>query len=115
MINKLFCIRQERTLVVEITNHRKPGGQNIFNMSNNIITNLLKKVSQFGKRATDKNQWKPVTGEKYYFAEFVLFIPTEEVQCDWDSDNFDFPIFRTVDECQVYCNKLNKAISQVEP
>ena len=85
-------------------------------MNNIINADLLKRISQ---SCSNQMQWKPVVGGSYFFAEFSHedneFTPTEEILGVEDSDTFDFPIFRTVDECQTFCGKLNKEISHILP
>ena len=65
------------------------------------------------------NGWKPAVGESYFFAEFsqgyFVFEPSEVVLGVEDNDEYDFPIFRKVDECRAFCNKLNEAIKKINP
>lgn len=61
--------------------------------------------------------WKPEVNESYFFAEYdnseMMFVPTEEIYDDWDNGVIEFDIFKTVEDCQGFCDKLNEAVNQV--
>jgi hypothetical protein len=67
-----------------------------------------------------KLKWKPVLGEVYFRVEFV---DHEFRYADWNWKNSTYEIeayergwcFKTKEECQVFCDKLNQAIKNVEP
>ena len=67
-----------------------------------------------------KLKWKPMAGQRYYIpaicnAQFNAVIE------DWSDDAMDVLyfdkgwVFRTKEECQEFCNRLNDAINPVKP
>ena len=62
--------------------------------------------------------WIPEFNEPYFFADFEqdtrVFAPNQEIYTEEDLDTFGFEIFKTQEECQVFCDKLNVAISKVK-
>ena len=72
------------------------------------------------KKELVKLKWKPVLGEVYFRIEFV---DHEFRYADWNWKNSTYEIeayeggwcFKTKEECQEFCNRLNNAINQVKP
>ena len=74
------------------------------------------------KKAVVDLKWKPYIGDIYYFPMFKyhnhLF---ESYDCIWMDLQFDKDIykngwcFKTKEECEAYCERLNKAIMEVKP
>lgn len=72
------------------------------------------------KKEVVKIKWKPVLGEVYFGIEFV---DHEFRYADWNWKNSTYEIeayergwcFKTKEECQEFCNRLNNAINQVKP
>lgn len=72
------------------------------------------------KKEVVKIKWKPVLGEVYFRIEFV---DHEFRYADWIWKNSTYEIrayergwcFKTKEECQEFCNRLNDAINQVKP
>ena len=72
------------------------------------------------KKEVVKLKWKPVLGEVYFRIEFV---DREFRYDDWNWENSTYEIkayekgwcFKTKEECQEFCNRLNDAINQVKP
>jgi hypothetical protein len=67
-----------------------------------------------------KLKWKPGIGEKYYYPDFSEF-NSSPYSYIWDNDETDEGIyargwcFKTQEECQEFCNRLNDAINSVKP
>lgn len=65
-------------------------------------------------RIMSKKLWEPKVGESYFFAEYIFeeneYSPTEEILGVEDNNTFDFPIFKSVDECRLFCHELNKKL-----
>ena len=72
------------------------------------------------KKELVKLKWKPKVKEDYYTPSWSGFVFEPHVY-GWDEDEFDFKchsmgrVFKTKEECQAFCNKLNEAINSVEP
>lgn len=71
------------------------------------------------KKELVKIEWKPKDGEKYYYPIYEHF----KFYCDWqnwDNDKIDDTlykkgmVFKTDEECQAFCNRLNDAINSVK-
>lgn len=71
------------------------------------------------KKEVVKIKWKPVLGEVYFRIEFI---DHEFRYADWNWKNSTYEIeayeggwcFKTKEECQEFCNRLNNAINQVK-
>ena len=67
-----------------------------------------------------KKKWKPKRGEMCFhpFCDGVKFNP---FKTDWAEEIFYFNlfdkgwVFRTKEECEQFCSKLNDAINQIKP
>lgn len=73
------------------------------------------------KKQLVKLKWKPkLVGEDYYNPSFNEF-KFEPYLYGWDEDEIDFKlyemgwVFKTEQECQEFCNRLNKAIENIKP
>ena len=73
------------------------------------------------KKQLVKLKWKPkLVGEDYYNPSFNEF-EFEPYLYGWDEDEIDFKlyemgwVFKTKEECQSFCDRLNKAIEEVKP
>ena len=73
------------------------------------------------KKAVVKLKWKPKINDNYYFPEFTNedgFIP---YYYTWEDSDFETNlhnkgwVFRTKEECEEFCQKLNQAIMEVKP
>ena len=72
------------------------------------------------KKELVKLKWKPVLGEVYFRIEFV---DHEFRYADWNWKNSTYEIksyergwcFKTKEECQKFCDRLNNALNQVKP
>ena len=64
-----------------------------------------------------KTKWIPQVGETYYSAQCfdMKFIPMFFVAHGKEKEYTKTWLFRTKEECQDYCNRLNLAISNVQP
>ena len=76
----------------------------------------------FEKKELIKLKWKPKMNELYYLPRFDLYAIrflidyTKWSDNDEDEDVYDNGwVFRTKEECQEFCNRLNDAINQVKP
>ena len=71
------------------------------------------------KKELVKIKWKPVLGEVYFR---ISFVDHEFRYADWNWKNSTYEIeayergwcFKTKEECQEFCNRLNNAINQVK-
>lgn len=71
------------------------------------------------KKEVVKIKWKPVLGEVYFR---ISFVDHEFRYADWNWKNSTYEIeayergwcFKTKEECQEFCNRLNNAINQVK-
>lgn len=74
----------------------------------------------FEKKELVKLKWKPKGNELYFTPDFFYSWFTHG-ECRWDNDRADNArynngwVFRTKEECQVFCNRLNQAIEGVKP
>lgn len=72
------------------------------------------------KKQPVKLKWKPKFEEVYYTPSFNGF-GFERYVCRWDEDNIESQlykmgwVFKTEQECQEFCKRLNEAINQVKP
>lgn len=72
------------------------------------------------KKEIVKLKWKLKVGEDYYTPSWNGYV-FEPYLYGWSEDEFDFKcysmgrVFKTKEECQAFCNKLNEAINSVEP
>ena len=73
------------------------------------------------KKEVRKKRWKPKLQETYYHPFFLgcnsLFHPEGETWLDYSVDTLMFNLgwcFKTVEECQDMCNKLNEAIRKLQ-
>lgn len=71
------------------------------------------------KKELVKLKWKPKLSEDYYTPTFTEeFVP---YLFDWAEDEYDLKyhsigwVFKTQEECQAFCNRLNDAINSVKP
>jgi len=67
-----------------------------------------------------KLKWKPKIFETYYAPAcyFTSFKPCKYEQTRTDNDNSRYDkgwVFKTEQECQEFCNRLNEAINSVKP
>lgn len=64
-----------------------------------------------------KQNWIPQVGENFYIAECMdmKFIPMLFVGTGREKEYTKIWLFRTREECQDYCNRLNLAISNIKP
>ena len=74
------------------------------------------------KKAVVQFKWKPYIGEIYYYPMFKycshLFKSYDCIWSDLSSDNDIYNkgwCFKTREECESYCKKLNEAIMEVKP
>ena len=74
----------------------------------------------FDKKELVKIKWKPKDGESYFYPSMYKC----KILCcndEWSNDVVDILIynkgwvFKTEQECQEFCNRLNDALSQVKP
>lgn len=75
----------------------------------------------FDKNELVKIKWKPkLIGEDYYNPSFNEF-EFEPYLYSWDEDDIDSKlyemgwVFRTKQECQAFCDRLNKALENIKP
>ena len=74
----------------------------------------------FEKKELVKLKWKPGIGEKYYYPDFSEFNSSPDYYT-WDNDETDEGIyargwcFKTKEECQEFCDRLNDAINSFKP
>lgn len=67
-----------------------------------------------------KLKWKPMTGE-WYYTPVICNTQFKDLKCEWSNDAMDVLyfgkgwVFRTKEECQEFCNRLNQAIEGVKP
>ena len=72
------------------------------------------------KKEIVKLKWTPKVEEDYYTPSWDGYV-FEPHLYGWDEDEFDFKchsmgrVFRTKEECQAFCDKLNEAINSVKP
>lgn len=72
------------------------------------------------KKEIVKLKWKPREEEGYYVPLFDNF-KFETYLSRWDENEVDYEfynmglVFKTEQECQEFCDKLNQAINQVKP
>lgn len=71
------------------------------------------------KKELVKLKWKPKLSEDYYTPTFTEeFVP---YLFDWAEDEYDLKyhsigwVFKTKEECQAFCDKLNESINSVKP
>ena len=64
-----------------------------------------------------KTKWIPQVGETYYSAHCIdmMFTPMIFVAHGKEKEYTKTWLFRTREECQDYCNRLNLSISNVQP
>ena len=76
------------------------------------------------KKAVVELKWKPKINEAFYFplyelghfiAESDVFFEDEKEWLETDTDVVRGWVFRTKEECEAFCQKLNKAIMEVKP
>lgn len=72
------------------------------------------------KRELVKLKWKPKFEEDYYTPSFNIFeFEPHLYRCDedeTDSKLFEMGwVFKTKEECQAFCDRLNKAIENIKP
>ena len=88
---------------------------------------LFNKIEEEGyewdaeKKEVRKKRWKPKFHGTYYCPFYTggkdLFHPEEETWLDYSADTLMFNLgwcFKTVEECQGMCNKLNEAIRKLQ-
>ena len=87
---------------------------------------LFDKIDELGhewlpeEKKLVKKKWKPMAGQGYYIPA-ICNAQFKAVKEDWSDDVMDVLyfnkgwIFRTEEECQAFCGKLNQAINQVKP
>ena len=74
----------------------------------------------FEKKELVKLRWKPKHSEEYHYPFFDVFKFTSSSYV-WDGEFFDDAmydkgwVFRTKEECEQFCKKLNKAIEGIKP
>lgn len=74
----------------------------------------------FEEKKLVKLKWKPKGNELYFTPDFFYSWFTHG-ECRWDNDRADNArynngwVFRTKEECQEFCNRLNDAINSVKP
>lgn len=74
----------------------------------------------FEKKELVKLKWKPKVGEDYYTPSWDGYV-FEPYLYGWNEDEFDSKchsmgrVFKTKEECQALCDKLNEAINSVKP
>lgn len=67
-----------------------------------------------------KLKWKPMTGQ-WYYTPAICNAQFKVVKCEWNNDAVDVLYFgkgwafRTKEECQEFCNRLNQAIEGIIP
>ena len=76
------------------------------------------------KKAVVELKWKPKINEAFYFplyelghfiAESDVFFEDEKEWLETDTDVVRGWVFRTKEECEAYCERLNQAIEGVKP
>ena len=76
------------------------------------------------KKELVKLKWKPEVGEVYYYPSMkphngrVISIPKKEknTECKFDKEIIDSGwVFKTEEECQAFCDKLNQLIERIKP
>ena len=76
------------------------------------------------KKAVVDLKWKPKINEAFYFplyelghfiAESDVFFEDEKEWLETDTDVVRGWVFRTKEECEAYCKKLNQAIEGIKP
>ena len=73
----------------------------------------------FEKKELIKLNWKPMAGQGYYIPA-ICNAQFKAAKEDWSDDAMDVLyfnkgwVFRTKEECQEFCDKLNQAINQVK-
>lgn len=87
---------------------------------------LFDKIDQEGlawdadKKELVKKKWKPMAGQRFYIPA-ICNAQFKAVTDDWSDDDRDILyfdkgwIFRTEEECQQFCDKLNQAINSIKP
>ena len=88
---------------------------------------LFDKIEQKGlewdteKKELRKKRWKPNENEEYYFPyydgapQLFKYLCDSWNDCSIDRERFSLGwCFRTEEECQEFCNKLNEAIKSVK-
>lgn len=74
----------------------------------------------FEKKELVKLKWKPMAGQQYY-RPAICNAQFKAVIEDWSDDAMDVLYFdkgwafRSEEECQAFCDKLNQTIERVEP
>lgn len=72
------------------------------------------------KKELVKLKWKPKVKEDYYTPSWSRYVFKPHLY-GWNEDKFDFKchsmgrVFKTKEECQEFCNRLNDAINSVKP
>ena len=72
------------------------------------------------KKELVKLKWKPKVKEDYYTPSWSGYVFKPHLY-GWSEDEFDFKchsmgrVFKTKEECQEFCNRLNDAINSVKP
>ena len=73
------------------------------------------------KKKLVKLKWKPKYNEEYWCPAWMYSDSVVPYRSRWTNSNADNIyqnkswIFRTEEECQEFCNKLNQAINQIKP
>ena len=72
------------------------------------------------KKGLIKKKWKPRAGQRFYIPT-ICNAQFKAVIDDWSDDDRDILyfdkgwVFRTEEECQNFCDKLNQAINSIKP
>lgn len=108
----------------------KPDVSNIANYVRFATEEEKKKL--FDKLAEEGYEWKaetkelvklklkPMTGE-WYYTPVICNTQFKVLKCEWSNDAMDVLyfgkgwVFRTKEDCQEFCNRLNQAIEGVKP
>lgn len=78
----------------------------------------------FEKKELVKLKWKPKCNEAFYFPSYEcgyfesdsdVYLEDEKDLIDEDIDVVRGWVFRTKEECEQFCSKLNKAIESIKP
>jgi hypothetical protein len=117
----------DKTYISNLTDHLQ-GNQNIRLATEEETKILFDKLKEegyefdFEKKELVKLRWKPKIGETYYrpdflHCEFICYSGiTDYNKMVYIKDHINKGwVFRTKEECQSFCDKLNQAINQIKP
>lgn len=115
----------DKTYISNLTDHLQ-GNQNIRLATEEEKQKLFDKLKEeglefdFEKKELVKLRWKPKHSEEYFYPFFDAFKFVTN-STEWDRETFDFKMldmgwcFKTQEECEEFCKKLNDCISSINP